>query len=68
MVVAGTESGGSGGTMYEGFQKWYCEDYSTGVELNCRAWMRSSVLLPKADPADPDVYANVDGYPTFSDG
>ena len=72
MVVGAAESGGASGgtaTMYEGFQKWYCEDYSTGVELNCRAWMRSSVALPKDDPlVDPDVIPAEDGYPTFYDG
>ena len=26
---------------FEGFQKFYCEDYSDGIELECRAWSRA---------------------------
>ena len=44
-------------TIFEGFQKFYCEDFSEGVELECRAWSRKL----------PDDGVIVDGWPRWED-
>ena len=46
---------------FEGFQKFYCEDYSEGVELECRAWSRAYV------GSDGTTDISVDGYPRWID-
>ena len=48
--------------VFEGFQKFYCEDYSTGVQLECRAWSRATAV--NIDSVD---YGEIDGYPRWVD-
>ena len=76
--LVATQAGSSSGTTeqviytpstqdnhwFEGFQKFYCEDYSDGVELECRAWSRvQSVTASDGTVTD----TKVDGYPRFID-
>ena len=44
-------------TIFEGFQKFYCEDFTEGIELECRAWSRKL-------PTDGVI---VDGWPRWED-
>lgn len=60
--------------FFEGFQKWYCEDYSSSVYLECRHWQiaEATASYPRfSEPDSNDVYffwidgsatANTDKY------
>lgn len=52
-------------SVFEGFQKFYCEDYSTGNQLTCRAWSRKATVAADADGNGP--YGEEDGYPRWAD-
>ena len=51
-------------SVFEGFQKFYCEDYSTGNQLSCRAWSRKA-NVPAVGNVGP--YGEVDGFPRWED-
>ena len=59
-------------SIFEGFQKFYCDDYQTGVNLDCRAWSRATQVIDTGtdpnDSSDDVTYGEVDGYPRFVGG
>lgn len=55
-------------SVFEGFQKFYCEDYSSGNQLSCRAWSRTTtVAAVTSSGVTSGPYGEADGFPRFAD-